>query len=44
MARIKQEREIPVVVGYDVVVCGGGPGGIIAALASAREGAKTCII
>lgn len=44
MVRIKQEREIPVVAGYDVVVCGGGPGGIIAALASAREGAKTCII
>lgn len=29
---------------YDAVVCGGGIAGIAAALASARNGAKTCII
>lgn len=29
---------------YDVVVCGGGPAGYIAAIAAAREGAKTAII
>lgn len=44
MEKIKQEREIPVVGNYDVVVCGGGPGGIMAALAAARDGAKTCLI
>lgn len=44
MEKIKQERDIPVVGNYDAVVCGGGPGGIMAALAAAREGAKTCLI
>ncbi len=29
---------------YDVVVCGGGPAGFIAAVAAAREGAKTAVV
>jgi len=29
---------------YDVIVCGGGPAGFIAATASARQGAKTALI
>lgn len=44
MEKIIQERNIPVVGNYDVVVCGGGPGGIMAALAAARGDAKTCLI
>lgn len=29
---------------YDVVVCGGGPAGFVAAVAAARQGAKTAIV
>ncbi|MGM0491958.1 MAG: FAD-dependent oxidoreductase [Armatimonadota bacterium] len=38
------ERDIPVIGDYDVVVAGGGPGGIPAAVAAARSGAKTLLI
>ena len=38
------ERDIPIVYEADVVVAGGGPGGIMAALAAARAGAKTLLI
>lgn len=41
---IETERELEVVSAYDVVVCGGGIAGISAALASARQGAKTLLI
>ncbi|MBC8232191.1 FAD-dependent oxidoreductase [bacterium] len=37
-------KELPVVAEADVVVAGGGPGGIMAALAAARTGAKTLLI
>ena len=29
---------------YDVVVCGGGPAGFIAAIAAARSGARTALV
>lgn len=41
---IKITKEIPVVASYDVVVCGGGPAGFIAAIAAAREGAKVALV
>lgn len=45
MTSLKEpERVIPVTGQYDVIVCGGGPAGIAAALAAARSGAKTCLI
>lgn len=44
MKTITQTREIPVTGSYDVVVCGGGPAGWVAAVAAARSGAKTAMI
>jgi hypothetical protein len=37
-------RETTVIADYDVVVCGGGPAGVAAALASARSGARTMLL
>ena len=38
------QREVPVSKEADVVVAGGGPAGILAALSAARNGAKTVLI
>ncbi len=41
---VEEAREIPVVAGYDVIVCGAGPAGFAAALAAARSGASTALL
>lgn len=41
---IKYIKDVPVVAHFDVVVCGGGPSGFVAAIAAARGGARTTII
>lgn len=40
---IEISKQVPIVGNYDVVVCGGGPAGFIAAIAAARSGAKTLL-
>lgn len=41
---VSLQKTVPVVGKYDVVVCGGGPAGLIAAISAAREGKHTAII
>lgn len=41
---VEEKLDLPVVYEADVVVCGGGPGGIGAALFSAGHGARTILI
>ncbi len=41
---ITQTKNVPVIGDFDVIVCGGGPGGIMAALAAAKGGARTALI
>lgn len=37
-------RDVPIIKDTDVIVCGGGPAGVAAAIRSARSGAKTTLI
>jgi glycine/D-amino acid oxidase-like deaminating enzyme len=40
----EQARELPEFADVDVVVCGGGPAGVAAAIAAARQGAETLLV
>ncbi|MBS5661474.1 MAG: FAD-dependent oxidoreductase [Clostridiales bacterium] len=44
MKTIQETLETPVIDEYDVIVVGGGPAGVGAALGAARQGAKTLLI
>ena len=44
METIAYQKSVPVAGSYDVVVCGGGPAGIGAAIAAADQGVKTALI
>jgi hypothetical protein len=44
MTTVEYSCRIPLKAEYDVVVAGGGPSGVCAAVAAARSGAKTCIL
>jgi hypothetical protein len=41
---LEPSRRVPIVAEADVVVCGGGPAGVAAALAAARAGARTRLL
>ena len=41
---VEPEREVPIIQRCDVLVCGGGPAGVAAAIAAARSGAETHLI
>ena len=43
-AFLEPSKSIPVSRKYEVVVCGGGPAGVAAAISAARSGAKTLLI
>ncbi|MCA9409728.1 MAG: FAD-dependent oxidoreductase [Candidatus Omnitrophica bacterium] len=43
-AVLEHARNLPTDSASEVIVCGGGPAGVAAALASARQGAKTLLI
>ena len=44
MKNITVSKSVPVVGSYDVVVCGAGPAGVIAAIAAAREGVSVALV
>ncbi len=42
--KIREQIETPVLGHYDIIVCGGGVGGLAAAVSASRNGAKVLLI
>ena len=44
MEQVQYTKTVPVIGAYDVVVCGAGPAGWVAAVCCARRGKRTALI
>lgn len=44
MKNIRYEKSVPVVGAYDLVICGGGPAGIGAAICAGKQGLRTALV
>ena len=41
---LEKEHKVPIKGEFDVIICGGGPAGVAAAIEAGRSGAKTMLI
>ena len=44
MRTLTYSKMVPIVGQYDVIVCGGGPAGFVAAISAARMGCRTALV
>lgn len=44
MEQVLLKKTVPIVGKYDIIVCGGGPAGLMAAISAARMGCRTALV